>query len=54
MPLLKTLVRPFLRVFQKRFPPVGNVDLSPLFVVVTCWLCLMGIAWLESAVRAGA
>jgi YggT family protein len=54
MPLLKTLVRPFLRVFQKRLPPVGNVDLSPLFVVVTCWVCLMGIAWLESAVRAGA
>jgi len=53
-PVLKILVRPFLRVFQKRVPPVGNVDLSPLFVVVTCWLCLMGIAWLESAVRAGA
>jgi len=52
MPLLKTLVRPFLRVFQRRVPPVGNVDLSPLFVVVACWLFLMVIAWLESAVHA--
>src|SRR5262249_26406419 len=54
MPVRRFLACPCLRVFQKRFPPVGNVDLSPLFVVVTCWLCLMGIAWLESAVRAGA
>jgi YggT family protein len=49
MPLLNSLVRPFLRVFQKRVPPVGNVDLSPLFVLVVCQLLLMAIAWLESA-----
>ena len=53
MPLLNSLVRPFLRVFQKRIPPVGNVDLSPLFVVVVCQLLLMAVAWLEVvAVRA--
>jgi len=53
MPLLNSLVRPFLRVFQKRIPPVGNVDLSPLFVVVVCQLLLMAVAWLEAvAVRA--
>ena len=52
MPLLNSLVRPFLRVFQKRIPPVGNVDLSPLFVVVVCQLLLMAVAWLEAvAVR---
>ena len=50
MPLLNSLVRPFLRVFQKRIPPVGNVDLSPLFVLVVCQLLLMLIAWLEGAV----
>ena len=50
MPLLNSLVRPFLRVFQKRIPPVGNVDLSPLFVLVACQLLLMLIAWLEGAV----
>lgn len=48
MPLLNSLVRPFLRVFQKRIPPVGNVDLSPLFVVVVCQLLLMAVAWLEA------
>lgn len=53
MPLLNSLARPFLRVFQKRIPPVGNVDLSPLFVLVVCQLLLMLIAWFEhSAVRA--
>jgi YggT family protein len=53
MPLLNSLARPFLRVFQKRIPPVGNVDLSPLFVVVVCQLLLMAVAWLEVvAVRA--
>jgi YggT family protein len=50
MPLLNSLVRPFLRVFQKRIPPVGNVDLSPLFVLVLCQLLLMLIASLEAAV----
>jgi YggT family protein len=48
MPLLNSLARPFLRVFQKRIPPVGNVDLSPLFVVVVCQLLLMAVAWLEA------
>ena len=51
MPLLNSLARPFLRPFQRLVPPVGNVDLSPLFVVVLCQLLLMlPVAWLESAV----
>jgi YggT family protein len=50
VPLLNALVRPFLRPFQKRIPPVGNVDLSPLFVLVACQLLLMIIAWFEGAV----
>jgi YggT family protein len=50
MPLLNSLVRPFLRVFQRRIPPVGNVDLSPLFVLVMCQLLLMVVSWLEAAV----
>lgn len=49
MPLLNALVRPFLRPFQKRIPLVGNVDLSPLFVLVACQLLLMAIAWFEGA-----
>jgi YggT family protein len=53
MPLLNSIARPFLRVFQKRIPPVGNVDLSPLFVLVTCQLILMATAWLEGSVVHG-
>jgi YggT family protein len=41
MPLLNSMARPWLRVFQRFVPPVGNVDLSPLFVVIACQLILM-------------
>jgi YggT family protein len=51
MPLLNSLARPFLRIFQRLIPPIGNVDLSPLFVVIVCQLLLMvPIAFLEAAV----
>ena len=51
MPLLNSLARPFLRIFQRRIPPIGNVDLSPLFVVIVCQLLLMlPIALLEGSV----
>ena len=51
MPLLNSLVRPFLRPFQRLVPPIGNVDLSPLFVVVVCQLLLMvPVAYLQAAV----
>jgi YggT family protein len=51
MPLLNSMTRPFLRVFQRRIPPIGNVDLSPLFLLVAVQLLLMvPIVYLESAV----
>ena len=51
MPLANSMTRPFLRVFQRRLPPVGNVDLSPLFLLVVIQLLLMlPVAWLEVAV----
>lgn len=51
MPLLNSMTRPFLRVFQRRIPPVGNVDLSPLFLLVVIQLLLvLPVAWLEMAV----
>src|SRR3990172_10372669 len=37
-PLLNNMTRPFLRIFQKLIPPIGNVDLSPLVVIVICHL----------------
>lgn len=50
LPLLNSMTRPFLRVFQRRIPPVGNVDLSPLFVLVVIQLLLiLLIAWVEAA-----
>jgi YggT family protein len=50
MPLLNSLTRPFLRVFQRRVPLVGGVDLSPLFVIIVCQLLLIApIAHLEHA-----
>jgi YggT family protein len=49
-PLLNALSRPFLRPFQRLIPPVANVDLSPLFVIIACQLLLMlPIAYLEGA-----
>ena len=51
MPLANSMTRPFLRVFQQRVPPIGNVDLSPLFALVVIPLLLMlPVAWLETAV----
>jgi YggT family protein len=48
-PLLDAMTRPFLRMFRRRIPPVGNVDLSPLFLIVACQLLLMlPLAWLEA------
>ena len=48
-PLLDAMTRPFLRLFRRRIPPVGNVDLSPLFLLVICQLLLiLPVAWLES------
>ena len=39
--VLNALTRPLLKPFQRRIPPVGNVDLSPLFVIVICQLILI-------------
>lgn len=51
MPLLGAMSRPWTRLFQRVIPPVGNVDLSPLFVLVACQLVLMvPIALLEGSV----
>jgi len=40
-PLLDGLTHPFLNVFRSRIPPVANVDLSPLFVIVLVQILLM-------------
>ena len=40
-PVLNALSRPFLRPIQRLVPPVANVDLSPLIVIIACQLLLM-------------
>jgi YggT family protein len=51
MPLLNSMTRPFLRVFQRRIPPIGNFDLSPLILLVVIQLLLMlPVAYLELVV----
>jgi len=50
-PLLARVARPFLRPVQKLLPPVANVDLSPLVVLIFCQLLLtIPLAALEGAV----
>ena len=39
--ILASLTRPFLGIFKRRIPPVGGVDLAPLFVFVICQILLM-------------
>ncbi|MEQ1815352.1 MAG: YggT family protein [Nitrosomonas sp.] len=43
-PLLDSFTRPFLAVFRKRVPPIANVDLSPLFVLILIQVLLMLVA----------
>ncbi len=51
IPVLNSMTRPFLQPFQRRIPPIGNVDLSPLFLLVVIQLLLMlPVAWLEVSV----
>lgn len=52
--LLNGLTRPFLVPFSKRIPPVGNVDLSPIFVIVCCQLALFLVNWVEGGLLRGA
>ncbi|MGH8719660.1 MAG: YggT family protein, partial [Burkholderiales bacterium] len=53
-PVLDAMTRPFLRPIQQRVPMVGNVDLSPLIILVVCQLILIvPVAALESAVARG-
>ena len=53
--VLNALTFRFLRPFRKRIPPIGGqVDLSPLIVLVLCQLLLLlPITWLEQFVRGG-
>ena len=40
-PVLDALTRPFYTIFRRFIPPIGNVDLSPLFVLVLAQIALI-------------
>lgn len=42
-PVLNSLARPFLRPFQKIIPPIANIDLSPLALLLVLQIVLMVI-----------
>lgn len=49
-PLLDSFTRPFLGVIRQRIPPIGNVDLSPLFVLVVIQLLLFVVTRVQSEI----
>jgi YggT family protein len=52
MGVLSSLSGPFTRVVRRFVPPIANVDLSPMVIVIACQLLLMlPVAWLETLAR---
>jgi YggT family protein len=49
-PLFNALAAPFLRPFRRMVPPIGNVDLSPLFALVAAQLLLIPLEYVTRAV----
>jgi YggT family protein len=52
-PILNSLTRPFLQPFRRRIPPIGNVDLSPLFLLVAIQIGLFLLLWVEGGIVRG-
>ncbi|MEO1767873.1 YggT family protein [Thiobacter aerophilum] len=52
MAVLEALSRPFTRQVRRVIPPIANVDLSPMVILIVCQLVLMlPVAWLEQAAK---
>ena len=52
MAVVSTLSRPFTRVVQRFIPPIANIDLSPMVIVLLCQLLLMlPVAWLNQLAK---
>ena len=49
MPLLNSVTRPFLGPFQRRIPSVANVDLSPIFLIVSIQILIFLLDYLAAA-----
>jgi YggT family protein len=48
--VLSALTRPFYRIFRRFIPPIGNIDLSPLFVLILAQVGLILVNGLQQAV----
>ena len=48
-PVFDTLTRPFLRPLRRFVPPLGNVDLTPLILLVLLQVVLIPVGYLRAA-----
>ncbi len=48
--VLNALTRPFYRLFRRVIPPIGNIDLSPLFVLLLAQICIILVGGLGAQV----
>lgn len=48
-PLFDAMTRPFLRPIRRFVPPLGNVDLSPLVLLVVLQIALIALPYLRGA-----
>lgn len=48
-PLLDMITRPFLRPLRRYVPPVANVDLTPMVLIVILWVLLIPLNYLRMA-----
>jgi len=47
-PFFLALTRPFMAPFQRKIPPIGGVDITPILVLIAFQLVLMlPVTWLE-------
>lgn len=51
-PVFDTLTRPFLRPLRRFVPPLGNVDLTPLILIVLLQVVLIPVGYLRAAAAA--
>ena len=49
-PLLNAITEPFYRPFRRFIPPMGNIDLSPLFLILAAQIVIIILERLRFAV----
>jgi len=47
-PVFEALTRPFLRPFRRLIPPIANIDLSPLFLLIALQVLLIPLGHLRA------